>query len=459
MEVQVDSKSVNKGFIKAVRESPLRTGKITPEVVTDQLNKVCQRVGSYTFNLKIFVAKEEEERLQAEPMKTKRRAFSKLISCEKITPTGSGGFNHTIDVMLSPFDAFNILKAGNVELSYRIRNDWVKNRSKEADSKKIIDPQNPIMGISTGLHFSGPTIEESIDREKIIDIPPYDGMSNMEKTKVLETLMEKHLRSAVIQVSHEYEVFDRYAQDQKGNADDFVKLRIGLWHEIIETALIFIVTEAFCFPLSIYNDICKDLDSQGSKSTFAHLGMETFQKNLASNRSILLYWAGDPAFDVLDVSAYLAEAEAVRLEELALLEERQGSWAGARERWKEAEEAWKKAIEAWRAVTQRPDRDQRLEAGRKRLAEAREKYDIARWMLASWDVSASSAGEITIRYSSWPVRFQARIADVKGKCLATLDKPGGAGVIIWGKGQPQGLYFIKVDGDRIEPGIRKIVLY
>lgn len=76
----MNSKSVNKGFIKVVREGSLPTGKITPEVIADQLNEVCQRIGSYTFNLKIFVAKEEEERLKTESLKTKRKTFSKLIS-------------------------------------------------------------------------------------------------------------------------------------------------------------------------------------------------------------------------------------------------------------------------------------------------------------------------------------------------------------------------------------------
>jgi len=110
-------------------------------------------------------------------------------------------------------------------------------------------------------------------------------------------------------------------------------------------------------------------------------------------------------------------------------------------------------------VPQHPDREQRIKAARERLAEVREKREIAQWEGASWNVTTTSSGEINIRYSAWPVRFQAKIADVKGHVLAAFDKPSGTGVIIWGKGVEVGLYFIRVEAERVEPMVRKIVIF
>ncbi|MEA3310899.1 MAG: T9SS type A sorting domain-containing protein [candidate division WOR-3 bacterium] len=271
--------------------------------------------------------------------------------------------------------------------------------------------------------------------------------------------MKRHLASAEILVSSEYQVKDNYLPGEEGNPEDFRWLRIGIWHEIIELAIIYMATEGFCFPYWMYHNLL-DTEKRGEGAkNFAHNAVCEVQASLENERSLWLHWDGDPPFDAFEVGAYTRENEARRLEEDAIRLEGQGNWAGAREKWIEAEQAWERALKAWQAVPRHPGRGQRIKDAQTKLAEARERKEVALWMAASWDVTSTSTGEINIRYSAWPVRFKVKIADVKGHVLASFDKPSGTGVIIWGKGEKAGLYFIRVEAERIKPMVRKIVIF
>lgn len=80
------------------------------------------------------------------------------------------------------------------------------------------------------------------------------------------------------------------------------------------------------------------------------------------------------------------------------------------------------------------------------------------WKAASWDASRTSRNEISIRYSSWPERFKARIVDAKAGVRQSFDKLGGSGVITWGKDAKAGVYFIKVEAKRVESTVKKVVI-
>jgi hypothetical protein len=264
-------------------------------------------------------------------------------------------------------------------------------------------------------------------------------------------------QTAQVLVSHEFDIAEGYLPGWHANREDYLVIRKGLWHEIMESALIAIAVEALYWPRDLYYDL--DSNPENNFANNAVVRVQWAMEAIREDRRLFLYWEGDPPFDSSEVGAYTREAEARRLEDDAIRLEGQGNWANAREKWIEAEDAWEIAIRAWQAVPQHPGREQRIKDARERLAEVREKREIAQWEGASWNVTSTSAGEINIRYSAWPVRFQAKIADVKGHVLASFDKPSGTGVIIWGKDLEAGLYFIRVEAERIEPMVRKIVIF
>lgn len=302
---------------------------------------------------------------------------------------------------------------------------------------------------------------ESFTRKPTKQSPnvPRAGIATLsfETPKVKTPAPHMEPQTPVIVVSHEFDILPGYLPGWHANREEYLAIRKGLWHEIMELAILVLAVEALCWPASLYYD-CKDY----KENNFANTAVARVQRAMEAikeDRRLFLYWPGDPPFDSFEVSGYTREANARRLEDDAIRLEGQGNWAGAREKWIEAEKAWEIALKAWQAVPQHPDRAQRIDAAKARLDEVRKRKEVALWMAASWDVTSTSTGEINIRYSAWPVRFQAKIADVKGHVLASFDKPSGTGVIIWGKDLELGLYFIRVEAERIEPMVRKIVIF
>lgn len=346
-------------------------------------------------------------------------------------------YEYRATVKLSIKQALELLQAYGVNLEYNVYRTC-KVKDKEGREKVVPFPRKPTKeepgtprgGISTRLNTP--------KREEIYSYP--------------------HIRPHTTQVlvSHEFDIAEGCFPGWHANREDYLTIRKGLWHEIMETALIAIAIEALYCPKDLYYNL-----SDNPENNFANNAVMRVQRAMEAireDRRLFLYWAGDPPFDYLEVSGYTREAEARRLEDDAIRLEGQGNWAGAREKWIEAEDAWEKALKAWQAVPRHPGRSERIDSAKTKLAEVREKRLIAQWEGASWNVTSTSAGEINIRYSAWPARFQAKIADVKGHVLAAFDKPSGTGVIIWGKGEKAGVYFIRVEAERIEPMVRKIVI-
>ncbi len=435
----------------------VKPARITREVLIKQRDKVLERIGAYTFTFK-FERELVEDRRFNQPEypeyqeQHKRLArFSQFMKVTNISPAFRAT-RYAVQVKISPFQALGVLEGNSVRVKWGISNKWPRRAPEGSDT--------PPFGIGFYTHFSGPS--PFPPEEKPSDLLEDVSGGTKGQDKVRDILMKRHLASAEILVSSEYQVKDNYLPGEEENPEDFRWLRIGIWHEIIELAIIYMATEGFCFPYWMYHNLL-DTEKRGEGAkNFAHNAVCEVQASLENERSLWLYWDDDdedPPFDAFEVGAYTREAEARRLEDDAIRLEGQGNWAGAREKWIEAEDAWEIAIRAWEAVPRHPDREQRIKAARDRLTQVREKRLIAQWEGASWNVTSTSAGEINIRYSAWPVRFQAKIADVKGHVLAAFDKPSGTGVIIWGKGEKAGLYFIRVEAERIEPMVRKIVIF
>lgn len=169
--------------------------------------------------------------------------------------------------------------------------------------------------------------------------------------------------------------------------------------------------EALYWPLELYyfHYVNDKIDN------FADDTVEYTQGGLwrGEGRKKFLYWPGDPPFDGFEVSAYFREEEARRLDEIAIMLEQQGNFSCAANRWEEAENAWERVVEAWQAIPGHPEREKRISAARAKLAEAKERKEAALWKSAWWDGVRTSGGEVSIRYSSWPDRFKAKIVDTK----------------------------------------------
>lgn len=251
--------------------------------------------------------------------------------------------------------------------------------------------------------------------------------------------------------SHHFDVRSEYWPGTTAKREEFIAVRKRIWHEVMETALIALAAEALYAP----NFLRSNLEWTGIDN-FADDCVMLVQQTL--NDDLFLYWSGDPPFDAWESQARTYEAEAKRLEEIAIMLEQQGNFSCAANRWEEAENAWERAVEAWQAIPGHPEREKRISAARAKLAEAKERKEAALWKSAWWDASKTSRGEISIRYSSWPDRFKARIVDVGGNVLARFEQPGGTGVVTWGKGAKAGVYFIKVEAERVEPTVRKVVV-
>ena len=295
------------------------------------------------------------------------------------------------------------------------------------------------------------------------ELPPAGVVSRFGHLPDPKTNQRVRGRTVPVLFSYQFKIKNTYyLPGDWANRDDFIFVRKALWHEIMECTILAIAAEALYMPRNLYDDYEGEQEGRdmSSRASFAQIAVVNTQRRAVDPRqeSLFLYWEGDPPFDAFEVGGYTREADARRLEDDAIRLEGQGNWAGAREKWIEAEDAWERAIQAWEAVPRHPGREQRIKTARDRLTQVRKRKEVALWMAASWNVTSTSTGEINIRYTAWPVRFQAKIADVKGNVLAAFDKPSGTGVIIWGKDVEAGLYFIRVEAERVEPMVRKIVI-
>jgi len=406
---------------------------------TDLLAKNVTKVFKFQFEFEravqefeiIDAMEADEDRLA----RVKNRGF---LDIEEMGKSSKYEYKYKATVKLSIKQALELLQDYGVNLEYNVYRTY-KVKDKEGREKVVPFTRKPVNADSGTPRGGISTVLEDIGKDNTYDYP--------------------HMPSQTAQVlmSHEFDIAEGYLPGWHANREDYLFVRKGLWHEIMETALIAIAVEALYSPMELIDDL--DRNPENNFANNAVVRVQWAMEAIREDRRLFLYWEGDPPFDSSEVGAYTRENEARRLEDDAIRLEGQGNWAGAREKWIEAEQAWEIALKAWQAVPRHPGRGQRIKDAQTKLAEAREKKEIAQWEGASWKVTSTSSGEINIRYSAWPVRFQAKIADVKGHILASFDKPSGTGVIIWGKDLEAGLYFIRVEAERIEPMVRKIVIF
>lgn len=344
--------------------------------------------------------------------------------------------NYQATFRLTVSKALEVLRSRGITLDFQVHRTYL---AKTEEGEKVVDfPKRPT---------TNPPLTPRAGVKQVIKVPTF---TNLKKRP-----QDLHVPPQTVPVmfSHEFDIGEGNLPGWYANKEDFLEVRVAIWHEIMELAIIAITVEALYWPpdLYLYHFINKPVDN------FADDVVEYYEL-FKLDKSKFLYWLGDPPFDYFEVSGYTREAEARRLEEIAIMLESQGNFSCAAGKWEEAEDAWEKTVEAWQAVPQHPEREKRVSAARARLAEVRAKKVEAQWKAASWDAVRASSNEISIRYGSWLVRFKAKIADAKGNVLASFDKPGGAGVITWGKGIETGIYFIKVESERVESRVRKVVI-
>ena len=405
---------------------------------TDLLAKNVTKVFKFQFEFEravqefeiIDAMEADEDRLA----RVKNRGF---LDIEEMGKSSKYEYKYKATVKLSIKQALELLQDYGINMEYNVYRTY-KVTDKEGNEKVVPFTRKPVNADSGTPRGGISTVLEDIGKDNTYDYP--------------------HMRGpAQVQVSHEFDIEDMgYLPGWHANREDYLFVRKGLWHEIMETALIAIAVEALYSPMELIDDL--DRNPENNFANNAVVRVQWAMEAIREDRRLFLYWTGDPPFDSFEVSGYTREANARRLEDDAIRLEGQGNWAGAREKWIEAEDAWEIALKAWQAVPRHPDRSERIDSAKAKLAEAREKKEIAQWKGASWDVTGFPGSEVTIRYSAWPVRFKVKIVDVKGNVLAAFDKPSGTGVITWGKGEKAGLYFIRVEAERVKPMVRKIVI-
>jgi hypothetical protein len=360
-----------------------------------------------------------------------------LLNIEEMGKSSKYEYKYKATVKLSIKQALEMLQDYGIKMEYNVHRTY-KVKDKDGNEKVV------------------PFTRKPVDADS--DTPRGGILTEIKDPRKDNTYDYPHMPSkpVKVKVSHEFDIAEGCLPGWHANREDYLTIRKGLWHEIMETALIAIAVEALYSPMELIDDL--DRNPENNFANNAVMRVQRAMYAIGEDRRLFLYWPGDPPFDAFEVSGYTREEEAKRLKEIAIMLEQQGNFSGAANRWEEAENAWERAIEAWQAIPGHPEREKRISAARAKLAEAKERKETALWKSAWWDASKTSRGEVSIRYSSWPDRFKARIVDVGGNVLARFDKPGGTGVVTWGKGAKAGVYFIKVEAERVEPMVRKVVV-
>ncbi|TKJ39872.1 hypothetical protein CEE36_10090 [candidate division TA06 bacterium B3_TA06] len=438
--------------------------RITREVFIKHRDMVLDRIGAYTFTFKFDRELAEDRRFNqpqypeyAEQHKRLAR-FSQFMKVTNISPVYPVT-RYAVQVKISPAQALAVL-GNNVNVMWDISNKYPKRSPK--------DSGKPPFGIWFYPHFSGPS--PFPPEEKPPDLLEDMSGGTKGQDKIRDILMQRHLASAEILVSSEYEVKENYLSGEIGNIEDFRWLRVGIWHEIIELAIIYMATEGFCFPYWMYHNLL-DTEKRGEGAkNFANNAVCEVQASLENERSLWLYWDDDdedPPFDAFESAAFCREEDAEYATGKAKAMEEFDNWAAAYEKWKEAEKAWEVAIRAWQAVPHHPDRDKKIDEARERLAEAKIRKGIAQSeaqrgatkQAPSWNVAGSGTEKITIHYSDWPNGFRAKILDYKERKVTEVSGTPGTkeGKVEWGKDADPGTYYVEVNvsGERSEKVIIK----
>ena len=352
--------------------------------------------------------------------------------------------------------ALEVLKIYGVDLDFQVHRTYL---AKTETGKEIVDfpkrpttdpPKTPRAGIESNM--------TPAKCPKINDRPPVPHIPT---------------QTARVVVSHEFDILVGYFPDCYANREDFFEVRLGIWHEIMELAILALTMEALYWPLDLYHFSYINY----IPNNFANNAVVRVQQRLrwsSEGERMFLYWPGDPPFDYFEVSAYLKEQEAERQECIAKAMEEVGNWARAVEEWKEAEKAWLEAVRAWQYVPHHPGRQKRindakrrLEEVRKRLAEAKIRKENAQAgaqrgatkQAPFWNVAGSGGEKITIHYSDWPHGFRAKILDYKERKVTEVSGTPGTkeGKVEWGKDADPGTYYVEVNisGERSEKVIIK----
>lgn len=273
-----------------------------------------------------------------------------------------------MQVKISPAQALAVLEGNSVRVKWGVSNKWPRRAPEGSDT--------PPFGIGFYPYFSGPSPfpPEETPSDLLEDVS--GGTKGQDKIR--DILMQRHLASAEILVSSEYQVKDNYLSGEEGNPEDFRLLRIGIWHEIIELTIIYMATEGFCFPYWMYHNLL-DTEKRGEGAkNFAHNAVCEVQASIENERSLWLYWEGDPPFDGFESAAFSREDDAEYAISIAKAMEEVGNWAAAYERWIEAERALEIAIREWKAVPHHPDREDKINQLQEKLSEAKERKAIAK---------------------------------------------------------------------------------
>jgi len=243
----------------------------------DRLLENVKKVFTFTFSFRRTV---EEVRL-AEQKEGKRRLadFKSHVTSLDVSETGvvkGEGWefhDYSAKVKMTVKQALNLInsytevpKQPEEEMDFQVRRTWAvedKTGIKKVEPftrKPTKQSQNvPRAGIAT-LSFKTPPV----------DTPA----PHMEP------------QTPVIVVSYEFDILPGYLPGWHANREEYLTIRKGLWHEIIELAIIYMATEGFCFPYWMYHNLL-DTEKRGEGAkNFAHNAVCEVQASLENERSL-----------------------------------------------------------------------------------------------------------------------------------------------------------------------------
>lgn len=427
------------------------TTGITESSLKDQRDAICDNVAAYSFTFEFSRSKIEEKRLndvQFREFKEKHERyarFSQFIVDVEPQEGGMGSIIYKVTVRLSPGEAVQLLE-NCISLTWRVSGKYKKiGRNRNEPSRGIRTLHHWRGSLATaGTPYIDPSVTNEADRAEArkqgkYDLPSIGDLSSDEQDKLRENLMDRHLTGADVEVSSEYQVKSKYEyiEGEIADVDDFYWVRKGLWHEIMETAIILIGTEAFCFPLGMYQSLAQEPTHKGERRNFAHDAVMAVQRGISDYKN-WIGWAGDPPFDSWESQARTYEKEAKRLNEMASTLDRNGEHLRANGLWRECAAEWQSAAMAWDASGHQD--------ARSKAKQARREMELASKKAGHWEVLGSGGKEIIIKYRDWFGEFEAEILDISGKRMDKFTQSIEYGEIRWGSDTrvKPGIYFVKV---------------
>ena len=212
-----------------------------------------------------------------------------------------------------------------------------------------------------------------------------------------------------------------------------ILLREGLWHEIMELAILAINGRVFDDPAGLATT---DISTKAVAGSIIDQAVNNALKQ--KSKHDFYPWEGDIEEDG-DAWAHQGktwEEEAERLEGVASMLENQGTYIRANYVWAEAADAWEKAAQAWEASTY-PEAAERAKTARKNMESALRKA-------GHWEVVGSPGKKVTIKYENWFGDFKAVITDYVYRWVESKTGPSSRnGRIIFGEKVAPGFYHIE----------------